>query len=84
MKPLRNKLAAFDSITPTTHHPPLEFYTAAEMEQIRLKLEERNEDCGRLNTDVNLLKTQFTTEVSLLSQSLQDEKYRTEVCHYIT
>lgn len=81
MKPLRaNKLTAFDSITPTTHHTPLEFYTVAEMEQLRMTIDERAQECGRLNNEVTLLKTQFQTDCTILSQSLQDEKYRVEVC----
>lgn len=80
VKPVRpgNKLTAFDSITPTTHHTPVEFYTVAEMDQLRQAIDERGQECGRLNNEITLLKTQFQTDCSLISQSLQDEKYRVE------
>ena len=81
VKPVRpgNKLTAFDSITPTTHHTPVEFYTVAEMDQLRQAIDEQGQECGRLNNEITLLKTQFQTDCSLISQSLQDEKYRVEV-----
>ena len=84
VKPLRSKLTPFaDSITPTTHHPPVEFYTAAELEQLRIKIDERNQECVRLSTEINHLKTQLQTDSSILNQGLQDEKYRVEVCIFV-
>lgn len=51
----------------------------ADIEQLRLRIEERRQDCMRFSEDIDILKNQFQSECTILSQALQDEKYRNEV-----
>lgn len=82
MKTIKSKISALNErITANANasNVPLEFYTAAEFEQIRSKLDERTQDCLRFSEEIDVLKGQFQSDCTILNQALQDEKYRFEV-----
>lgn len=70
------------NITPTTSsNPLLETYNNnPEFEQLCTKLIDRTNDIGRLRNEIDQLKAQSTTDISIVNMNLQDEKYRVEVC----
>lgn len=81
MKPFKSKPTPFlyDSDNIKTCNSIIDLYTAADLEQLRNKIDERNQECMRLSNEINHLKTQFQSDCSMFNQSLQDEKYRVEV-----
>lgn len=68
-----------ESITPTTCQPALELYSSGEIEQLNMRIDERNQECDRLNAELTMLKSQFQSDCTILNQSLLDERYRVEV-----
>lgn len=69
-------------ITPTAiTNPMLETYKAnPEFEQLCTKLLDRANEIGRLRNEIDQLKTQSSSDISIVNMNLQDEKYRVEVC----
>ncbi|KAJ6222266.1 hypothetical protein RDWZM_000811 [Blomia tropicalis] len=80
IKPLKNKMITpfSESITPTTCQPALELYSSGEIEQLNMRIDERNQECDRLNAELTMLKSQFQSDCTILNQSLLDERYRVE------
>lgn len=64
-------------------HHPIGYYTVADIDQLRNRIDERTQDCLRFGEEIDTLKNQFQSECLLFNQTLQDEKYRVEVSYII-
>ncbi|OTF77699.1 transmembrane and coiled-coil domain family 1-like protein, partial [Euroglyphus maynei] len=70
--------SAHYSSSPLRMKPCKRYYTVADIDQLRNRIDERTQDCLRFGEEIDTLKNQFQSECLLFNQTLQDEKYRVE------
>ncbi|KAH7636655.1 Transmembrane and coiled-coil domains protein [Dermatophagoides farinae] len=70
--------SAHYSSSPLRMKPFKRYYTVADIDQLRNRIDERTQDCLRFGEEIDTLKNQFQSECLLFNQTLQDEKYRVE------